>query len=276
MADPGARGRVGVGLALALPFVVAGVLIAWSQLGGSCTELGDVEPGQRTFAKPPCPMVSDDFVYRLDLETTQGPLRVVVDPILACQSVNTLVFLTRAGFYDGMTIHKVEVTEDHGFVQMGDPTGTGRGNAGFTYTAEPPSPVTRYTRGTASMVFAGGDPSTASSQFFIVIDDYDELSYPARTPVNTLVGAASDPESLRTLDLIAAVPRDGDRPLTDIVIEEASVSEQRRFGEEGDPAVPCALDDGTPPFARTPSSPEATASPEADRPRSSEPPDGAR
>jgi cyclophilin family peptidyl-prolyl cis-trans isomerase len=233
--------RVTIGFALALPFIVFASLLVWSQLGPDCTDLESVEPGTLVFAQPPCPMVSDDFVYRMDMETTAGPLRIVLDPILACDTVNNLVFLTKVGFYDGIRIHKVEVTEDHAFVQIGDRSGTGRGTAGYTYTGEAPSPITRYVRGTAAMVFAGDDPATASSQFFVVIDDYKELSYPARQPVNTLFGGTQEPESLRTLDIIRSMPRDGDRPVEDIVIERATISEQRRFGEEGDPVVPCAF-----------------------------------
>lgn len=255
--------RVTIGLAFTLPFLVFGGLILWSQLGPDCTSPADVEPGQTSFEKPPCPMVSDDFVYRMELETSAGPINVVLDPILACDTVNNLVFLTRVGFYDGIAIHKVEVTEDHAFIQIGDRSGSGRGTAGYTYRAEAPSPVTRFVRGTAAMVFANDDPSTASSQFFIVIDDYKELSYPARQPVNTLFGGAQDPESLRTLDVIRSMPRDNDRPVPDVVIEDASISEQRRFGDDGDEATPCAFGP-----RQIPTSTETST---GDPPRSSEP-----
>lgn len=257
------RYRATLGLGLALPFLVVGIFAAITQLGRGCTSLEDVTPPQRTFDAPPCPTVSDDFSYLLTFETSVGRIRLSADPIVACDTTNNIVFLVRAGFYDGLTVHKVEAVDgSHAFIQLGDPTGTGRGNAGYTYTAEPPSPVTRYVRGTAAMVFAGDDPATASSQFFIVVDDYDDLSYPARQPVNTLFGGTGDPESLRTLDLIVTKFRAGE---PHVVIERATVTETRRFGEEGDEVRPCAEGQRVP-----------TVSPTPDPPRSSGPPDGER
>lgn len=232
--------RVAVGLALALPFLVAGGIIAWNQLTTDCVTLNEDTIGARSFAAPPCPFVSDDFLYVMEMRTDAGPIRLALDPILACDTVNNLVFLARAGFYDGITIHKVEATDDHAFVQIGDPTGTGRGTPGYTYTAEPASPITRYTRGTAAMVFSGDDPATAGSQFFIVVRDFEALSYPAREPVNTLFGGVAEQASIETLDRIVALPQMDGRPARDVVIHDVSVTEQRRFGEEGEETRPCA------------------------------------
>ena len=232
--------RIAVGLALVFPFLVAGGIIAWKQFTTGCVTLNEDTIGAPSFGAPPCPFVSDDLIYFMEMRTDAGPIRLALDPILACDTVNNLVFLARAGFYDGIAIHRVEVTEDHAFVQIGDPTGTGRGTPGYTYTAEPPSPITRYTRGTAAMVFAGDDPTTAGSQFFIVVRDFDTLSYPAREPVNTLFGGVPDQASLDTLDRIVALPLMDGHPARDVVIHGVQVTEQRRFGEEGEETRPCA------------------------------------
>jgi cyclophilin family peptidyl-prolyl cis-trans isomerase len=80
--------------------------------------------------------------------------------------VNNFVFLSRAGFYDGVKFHRVV----KGFmIQGGDPTGTGAGGPGYQFQDE--LPTTRsYTKGTIAMANAG--PNTNGSQFFIMLANY--------------------------------------------------------------------------------------------------------
>src|SRR3970040_2419182 len=83
----------------------------------------------------------------------------------APRAVNSFLFLANEGFYDGVIFHRVVP----GFViQGGDPTGTGRGGAGYKFRDElgkgkPDS------SGPVAMANAG--PNTNGSQFFICLDD---------------------------------------------------------------------------------------------------------
>lgn len=86
----------------------------------------------------------------------------------APKAASNFITLTKDGFYDGLTFHRVEP----GFViQGGDPRGNGTGGPGYTFADEP---VTRkYTKGIVAMANAG--PNTNGSQFFIMLDDRTDL-----------------------------------------------------------------------------------------------------
>ena len=73
--------------------------------------------------------------------------------------------LTRAGFYDGLTFHRVEP----GFViQGGDPQGDGTGGPGYHLDAE--FNERPHHRGVVAMARAS-NPNSAGSQFYITLDE---------------------------------------------------------------------------------------------------------
>ena len=89
-------------------------------------------------------------------------------------TVENFITLSKAGFYDGLTFHRVV----QGFVlQGGDPEGTGFGgsanNIKGEFNANGVENDLSHTRGVISMARGGYDYNSASSQFFIVLsDDY--------------------------------------------------------------------------------------------------------
>ena len=101
----------------------------------------------------------------LILETTQGPVVIVMRPDLAPGHVARIKELVRDGFYDGVVFHRVI---DGFMAQTGDPTGTGTGGSGRKLKAE----FTRepHTRGTVSMARAQS-PDSGDSQFFICFEE---------------------------------------------------------------------------------------------------------
>jgi peptidyl-prolyl cis-trans isomerase B (cyclophilin B) len=79
-------------------------------------------------------------------------------------TVAAFIKLARAGFYDGLTFHRVEP----GFVvQGGCPEGTGRGGPGYNLREE--FNKQKHLQGTVAMARAQS-PNSAGSQFYICLD----------------------------------------------------------------------------------------------------------
>ena len=117
-----------------------------------------------TMAQPPAFEIDTDKIYRATIVTDRGQIVADLDPKLAPNTVNHFVALARAGFYDGLTFHRVEP----GFViQGGDPKGTGTGDGGYKFADEPVR--ADYILGALAMANAG--PNTNATQFFICIED---------------------------------------------------------------------------------------------------------
>ncbi|MFY9827108.1 MAG: peptidylprolyl isomerase [Rhodoplanes sp.] len=101
----------------------------------------------------------------LILETTKGPVTIVMRPDLAPKHVARIKELVRQGFYDGVAFHRVI---DGFMAQTGCPHGTGTGGSGQKLKAE--FSRENHVRGTVSMARAQ-DPNSGDSQFFICFAD---------------------------------------------------------------------------------------------------------
>ena len=77
-------------------------------------------------------------------------------------TVNNFVKLSKDGFYDGLTFHRVI---PNFVIQGGCPQGTGRGGPGYTIPCEVTAEKQFHDRGVLSMAHAGRN--TGGSQFFI-------------------------------------------------------------------------------------------------------------
>jgi cyclophilin family peptidyl-prolyl cis-trans isomerase len=97
------------------------------------------------------------------IETNKGTIEFELLPE-APKAASNFMHLSRDGFYDGLTFHRVE---PNFVIQGGDPKGDGTGGPGYQFEDEP---VTRkYTKGIVAMANAG--PDTNGSQFFIMLAD---------------------------------------------------------------------------------------------------------
>ncbi len=102
--------------------------------------------------------------YTAVIATDKGEIEIALDPSRAPRTVNNFVFLTRNGFYDGLTFHRVVP----GFViQGGCPNGSGTGGPGYKFADEPVSG--EYIAGAVAMANSG--PNSNGSQFFICTED---------------------------------------------------------------------------------------------------------
>ncbi|MBW1814924.1 MAG: peptidylprolyl isomerase [Deltaproteobacteria bacterium] len=89
----------------------------------------------------------------------------------ASQTVNNFVFLSREGFYDGLSFHRVI---SNFMIQGGDPAGTGSGGPGYNFPDEFDGNPLKHEKGVISMANAG--PNTNGSQFFITLDPQAHLN----------------------------------------------------------------------------------------------------
>jgi cyclophilin family peptidyl-prolyl cis-trans isomerase len=100
--------------------------------------------------------------YYALMETTKGPIKIQLLPEAAPMHVTSFIYLTRLGFYDGLTFHRVIP----GFMaQGGDPLGNGTGGPGYKFGSEFSQSVTHSMPGMLSMANAG--QGTDGSQFFL-------------------------------------------------------------------------------------------------------------
>ena len=111
-----------------------------------------------------------DAENTLILETTKGTVSIAMRPDLAPGHVARIKELVRAGFYDGLTFHRVI---DGFMAQTGCPHGTGTGGSGQKLKAE--FSKEKHVRGTVSMARAQ-NPDSGDSQFFICFADAPHLN----------------------------------------------------------------------------------------------------
>ncbi len=116
----------------------------------------------KQWSSPPPMTIDVSKTYRVTMETTKGTIEIDLYPQHAPLTVNNFVFLTREGFYDGLTFHRV--IKDF-VIQGGDPTGRGSGGPGYRFRDEVTDNPLKHEAGVISMANAG--PNTNGSQFFI-------------------------------------------------------------------------------------------------------------
>jgi len=105
----------------------------------------------------------------LSFDTDAGALTITLDSAFAPSAVARIVGLARAGFYDGVAIHRVVP----GFVtQFGDPSGDGYGGDGKPALRCETSPQP-FLRGSVGVALSGRD--TGSSQLFVTLGRYPHL-----------------------------------------------------------------------------------------------------
>lgn len=164
------------------------------------------------------------------LHTSAGQIRLELFPDHAPKTVRNFVELAQGSkeyvdprtgrpgsgpYYDGTIAHRVIA----GFmVQMGDPTGTGRGGPGYTFGDEF-HPELSFDR-PYLLAMANAGPGTNGSQFFITVAPTPHLNFK-----HTIFGKVADDESARVVDAIAGTGTDShDKPLQDVVVERVAIA----------------------------------------------------
>lgn len=99
------------------------------------------------------------------IETDFGIMKLELFHDLAPGHADSMIARAKDGFYNGLIFHRII----KGFmIQGGDPTGTGMGDPSLYKLKAEFSDVPHH-EGTLSMARVGGQPNSASSQFFICL-----------------------------------------------------------------------------------------------------------
>ena len=120
----------------------------------------------------PAPDFAENRTWTGTMTINDVPLGIELDGAAAPQGVSAFVALTQAGFYDGLSCHRLTTSETFGVLQCGDPNGDGSGGPGFSYGPIENAPEDDvYPAGTIAMARQGGNGESMGSQFFIVYKD---------------------------------------------------------------------------------------------------------
>jgi peptidyl-prolyl cis-trans isomerase B (cyclophilin B) len=150
---------------------------------------------------------------QVTLHTNHGPVAVELFDDDAPKTVENFLKLSRDGFYDGLTFHRI--IKDF-MIQGGDPQGTGTGGPGYTFEDE--FNQHKVERGALAMANAG--PNTNGSQFFVVTTE----AAPWLDGKHTVFGKVT--AGMEAVDAIEGVETDAqDRPAEPVVIERVEVHE---------------------------------------------------
>lgn len=144
------------------------------------------------------------------LETSKGNITLELDADKAPKTVTNFVSLAKAGFYNGLSFHRVI---PNFMIQGGDPNGDGTGGTSvFGETFEDEQSDLQLVRGVIAMANRG--PNTNGSQFFII----QAPATPWLQGRHTVFGRVT--EGLEIVDAIAAVERDpNDKPVEPVTYD---------------------------------------------------------
>jgi len=176
-------------------------------------------------AAPATPAPAKAGNPRVELETSLGKIVIELDPEKAPKTVENFLGYVKSGFYDGTIFHRVIP----GFMIQG---------GGFTpemqqKKTQPPianeaDNGLKNKRGTLSMARTN-DPMSATSQFFINVNDNRSLDHTAKTAGGWGYAVfAKVVEGMDVADKIVNVPRGnrgpyGDVPNTTVEIKKATL-----------------------------------------------------
>jgi cyclophilin family peptidyl-prolyl cis-trans isomerase len=151
----------------------------------------------KQWSKAPDMIIDTNKTYQAEVTTSKGTFTIDLYAKEAPKTVNNFVFLSKEGFYNNVTFHRIIKTF---MIQTGDPQGTGRGGPGYKFADELKT-THKYEPGTVAMANSGAN--TNGSQFFICSGtDCANLN---STPNYSIFGKVTA-DSMATITKIAETP----------------------------------------------------------------------
>jgi cyclophilin family peptidyl-prolyl cis-trans isomerase len=184
-----------------------------------CPAADGSSPRTTSFESAPPTCIDTTKTYTATLETTEGPITILLNAEQAPNLVNNFVVLSRYHFYDGVPFFFVLPDT---FVASGDATGDpiGTGTPGYTLPDEIPEAGAIYPWGTVAMVNGTGE-ADANGSTFLIASGERSADIP---PTYSIIGQVLDGD-----DAIRAINQQGDpttgQPTKDIRIERVTIAE---------------------------------------------------
>jgi peptidyl-prolyl cis-trans isomerase B (cyclophilin B) len=156
------------------------------------------------------------------LKTSKGDIKLRLFADKAPITVANFVNLSKRGYYDGLTFHRVIADF---MIQVGCPHGTGTGGPGYRFEDECTPALKHDAPGKLSMANAG--PGTNGSQFFIT-----HVATPWLDGRHTVFGEVVDSadqdvvNAIQVGDTIVAIELEGEQPVLDSQAERVSAWNQ--------------------------------------------------
>lgn len=198
------------------------------------------QPNVKAYTTYPSFCIDEKKTYTAIIDTNYGTFSIMLLPKAAPKTVNSFVFLSKSGFFNNLTFHRIIP----GFViQGGDPNGNGSGGPGYSFNDEinpkaiglSPSTIAnnvangymydyslstiKITTGVVAMANSG--PNTNGSQFFIALNNQPTLDgqYTAFGEVISGMGVVNK---------ISLVPTDSssNKPLSPVTIKSIQIQEK--------------------------------------------------
>lgn len=159
--------------------------------------------------------------YKATVKTNKGDFEIKLFADQAPNTANSFVFLAQKGYFDGLTLHRVQANF---VIQGGDPKGDGTGGPGYT-TADEPNQLSNK-RLTLSMAKVGG-AANFGSQFFINLKDNTSLDYTNSGDKFYPFGEVTSGQEV--IDQIAQVKVDSRfKPIDPVVIQSVVISDSAK------------------------------------------------
>ncbi|KRE93144.1 peptidylprolyl isomerase [Paenibacillus sp. Soil766] len=195
--------------------------------GGTATPAASTAASApKQWSKAPDMIIDTNKTYQAEVTTSKGTFTIDLYTKEAPKTVNNFVFLSKEGFYNNVTFHRIIKTF---MIQTGDPQGTGRGGPGYKFADELKTTHT-YEPGTVAMANSGAN--TNGSQFFICSGtDCASLN---KKPDYTIFGKVTA-DGMATIAKIAETPVERDpngvdasasKPKEKVTINTISIKEK--------------------------------------------------
>lgn len=172
-------------------------------------------PEKKQYDRYPDMVITKGKHYTATIKTNKGDITLTLFADTAPKTVNSFVFLSKAGFYDNVIFHRV--IPDF-VIQGGDPKGVGIGGPGYTFADEFTHNMPKIQEGTLAMANAG--PNTNGSQFFICLTNLPHLDG-KHTPFGQVI---------KGMEVVVAIVNEetdlSDKPVTPVVMKTIVIDEK--------------------------------------------------